>query len=312
MSTSALTRQKLPVHSLPRANRRSLITTWKTLTKLKLTSMATLPAMLAYLAAPSPSGHGFWLTLVLVFGVFISASGAAALNQWTERFSDTKMIRTRFRPIPAGHMSASTALLLGLALVGIGTVLLALFFNPLTALLTLAAAVIYWLIYTPLKKISPWCTEIGAVSGALPPLIGWAAATGSLSPFAWFLFAVLFLWQMPHFHPIAWRHRRDYARAELCMRAVVEPTGDQAARHSIFYAILLLALTSLPFVTGQIGAIAFVMTGLMGAAFVLHTFRFRFGPNRDLAAGHLFRFSLVYLPVVLATLTADQYLGRML
>src|SRR5690606_1359304 len=177
---------------------------WAALTKLKLTAMATLPAILAYIAASSDP-HPlpiFFLTI----GVFLSASGAAALNQWTERHSDRRMKRTRRRPLPAGDLSPSLVFALGLALVFSGTICLGAAFSPFAALLTLAAAAIYWLVYTPAKRITPWCTEIGAISGAIPCLIGWAAAEGKLSPFAWLLFAILFLWQMPHFHPIAWRH----------------------------------------------------------------------------------------------------------
>lgn len=268
--------------------------------------MATLPAVLAFVAA-RPNGS-IGTIFVLILSVLASASGAAALNQWTERFSDTRMNRTRLRPLPAGHLSAPTVLLLGLTLVGSGVLVLGIFFNAISALLALAAAVIYWLIYTPLKKVTPWCTEIGAVSGGLPPLIGWAAAEGELALMAWVFFAILFLWQMPHFHPIAWRYRHDYARARLRMRAVVEPTGNSAANASILYAILLVGATVIPFIIGESSLPSLAVTVSAGIVFLVHAIRFRIAAERDPAAWKLFRFSLIYLPIVLATLTLDSWL----
>lgn len=297
--------------TLPQAKSRpGPIAILKSLTKLKLTAMATMPAALAYLAAPSGT-HLATLPL-LILGVFISASGAAALNQWTERRSDRNMKRTCARPLPAGDLTAPPVFIFGLALVVIGAGILAFTFNSLAGLLTLAAAAVYWLAYTPLKRVTPWCTEVGAVSGAIPCLIGWSAAEGSLAPFAWFLFAILFLWQMPHFHPIAWRHREDYARARLRMRAVAEPSGNQAANHSIFYASVLTVTTTLPFFTGHTGPVFLLVAVFMGAAYVFSTVRFRLDSDRDLAARRLFRFSLVYLPVVLVTLTAECCLANLI
>jgi protoheme IX farnesyltransferase len=309
MTTSTLQpdRSTLPPAKKPRPGPIPILTS---LTKLKLTAMATMPAALAYLAAPS--GINLASLPLLILGVFISASGAAALNQWTERRSDRDMKRTCARPLPAGDLTAPSVLLFGLLLVGVGVGILAFTFNWLTGALTLAAGAIYWLAYTPLKRMTPWCTEVGAISGAIPCLIGWAAAEGRLDPFAWFLFAILFLWQMPHFHPIAWRHREDYARANLRMRAVAEPSGNQAANHSIFYAVALTVTTIVPFFTEQTGPVFLLVAVLMGAGYISHAIRFRRNPDRDLAARRLFRFSLIYLPVVLITLSVEYALPKFL
>ena len=308
MSVPSVSNKKPSPPAASATKRPSIFSTWASLTKLKLTAMATLPAILAYLAASSEP-HPLPI-LVLASGVFFSASGAAALNQWTERHSDRRMNRTRERPLPAGHLSPTFVFTSGLALVCAGSLLLGVVFNPLAALLTVAAGGIYWLAYTPLKRITPWCTEVGAVSGAIPCLIGWAAAEGELAPFAWFLFAILFLWQMPHFHPIAWRHREDYARAGLRMRAVAEPTGNSAANHSIAYAIVLIPVSIAPFFNEQIGIASFSVAAILGAFFLFCALRFRFSAKRDVAARQLFRFSLLYLPAVLTTLAAERCLTR--
>lgn len=294
----------IPVTSSNTWSLTAVLSIARELTKLKLTSMATVPAVLAFLAASSGSGLGALLLLAL--GVFASASGAAALNQWSERRIDARMNRTRGRPLPAGKLSSSFVLINGLALVLGGVLILALMFNLFSALLALAAAVVYWLIYTPLKRVTPWCTEVGAIAGALPPLIGWAAAHNSLSLFAWFLFVILFLWQMPHFHPIAWRYRQDYLAGGLRMRVLTEHTGNQAANHAIGYASVLILLPVGCFIIGEIGAFSLITAVVMGGVYLRATTRFRFCPNRDQAARRLFRVSLIYLPIVLAAFAADR------
>src|SRR5690625_1599347 len=275
------------------------------LTKLKLTSMATLPALFAYLAATSGNARAIDL-LLLFISVLGSASGAAALNEWSERKIDSKMKRTRLRPLPAGNCSPQTALILGLTLTATGVLFLTFYFNALAGFLALLAAVVYWLFYTPLKPKTPWCTEVGAISGALPPLIGWAAATGELTFFAWIFFATLFFWQMPHFHPISWRYREDYRKAGLKMRVVTESSGDQAASHTIGYALILLGVTLLPFLLGKGGVAMAITPALFGSLYLAASIRFRFAKNRDRAARFLFRFSLIYLPVVLIALTFNS------
>ncbi|MEX2382140.1 MAG: heme o synthase [Opitutales bacterium] len=271
------------------------------LTKMKLTAMATLPALFAWFAA-TPQFHATGFIGVLL-GVFASASGAAALNQWTEWRTDARMARTSRRPLPSGRLQPEAVLVTGLILLVSGILLLALTANLLSAALVLFAGMVYWLIYTPLKKRTRWCTEIGAISGAVPPLIGWAAATGTLSLLAWILFAILFLWQMPHFHPIAWRYREDYRNAGLKMRAVVESTGNEAANHGIAYTVGLVALGFISFAAGEIGFVALVVFFLLSVAYFFFAARFRFAADRDRAARNLFKFSLIYLPVILIVTT---------
>lgn len=278
---------------------------WAELTKLKLTSMASLPGALAYLAALDEPVSAASLP-ALLFGTLASASGAAALNEWSERRIDGKMRRTRGRPLPAGTISPSAALLTGFLLLFAGIAILGFVFNALAALLAAAAAAVYWLIYTPLKRVTPWCTEVGAISGALPPMIGWSAAGNGLGELGWMFFGILFLWQMPHFHPIAWRYRHDYREAGLRMRVLYGvPQGNQAANHSILYAALLPLATALPFFSGYTGGASQIVCLAMAAAFIGGTIRFRFSPDRDRSARQLFRLSLIYLPIVLISLVLD-------
>jgi len=276
------------------------------LAKLKLTAMATVPAVLAYLAA---GGGKSALLPLLMIGVFAAAAGSAALNQWSEREIDARMNRTRSRPLPAKRISSRSTAFIGVGGITGGTLLLAIIFNPLCAALALTAGLMYWLVYTPLKRRTPWCTEIGAISGALPPLIGWSAANGNLSLLAWVFFAILFLWQMPHFHPIAWRYREDYQRGGFQMRILRDGTGNNAANHSIAYAYVLLLVTIIPFFTGHTGVYSLAAVLLMGSGYCLATLNFRFGA-RDSAARLLFRFSLVHLPVVLSALAIDVAVNR--
>jgi heme o synthase len=293
-----------PLRLQPRAM--GTVALLRDLGKLKLTAMATLPAVLAYIAEnPAPAGAPLF---ALAAGVLVSASGAAALNQWTERRIDCRMERTRSRPLPTAQVGASTVLAGGVAMLLLGSLALGLVFNLAAGLLALLAGLIYWLAYTPLKQKTPWCTEVGAISGALPVLIGSVAAAGSPSLFAWMLFAVLFFWQMPHFHPIGWRYREDYARAGLRMRVLTESSGNQAGNHSIVYALILCLVTLSPFLTGEAGIVSLLFCLTFGIAFIVFTLRFRFSENRDRAATSLFRFSLIYLPVVLLALTADKAL----
>jgi protoheme IX farnesyltransferase len=181
-----------------------------------------------YLATPGPSG-GALLANVLA-GTALSCAGAGALNMAMERRADGAMHRTRNRPVPAGRLATGTAVSFGGILATAGVALLAVKVNMLTAGLSLATLVLYLLVYTPLKSRTSLCTVIGAIPGALPPVMGWTAATGSLAPGAWALFGVLFFWQLPHFLAIAWMYREDYARAGYPMLPVVDPGWEWRGR----------------------------------------------------------------------------------
>jgi protoheme IX farnesyltransferase len=216
----------------------------------------------------------------LLVGTALVSGGASALNQWAERDADARMERTRSRPLPAGRLVPADAFAFGIAISGVGLVLLASAVNALTALLAAASLASYVLAYTPLKRITPLCTLVGAVPGAIPPMMGFAAAAGSLGREAWALFAVLFLWQLPHFLSIAWIYRDDYARGGFPLLAVPDPGGLSTARLSLAYAAAL----------GPVSLLA-------GA----------FAVRRSLkSARWLFLVSVLYLPAVLGLMVLDR------
>lgn len=240
-----------------------------------------------------------------VFGTALAAAGAAALNQWWERRLDALMHRTRTRPIPAGRMLPRDALLLGGTLSFSGVIYLAVACNALSAALAAATIAIYLFGYTPLKRISTTNTLVGAIAGALPPMIGWAAARGSGEAHAWSLFAIMFCWQMPHFFAIAWMYREDYERAGFRMLPSRDSSGARTARQSVLFAALLLAASSLPALLGVVSRTLLPMELLVGAAFL--AFAVAFYVKRDVAdARRLFFASIIYLPVLLALLVATK------
>lgn len=241
----------------------------------------------------------------VVFGTAMAAAGAAALNQWWERQLDALMHRTRMRPIPAGRMSPRDALLLGGVLSVAGVAYLALACNGLSALLAGATIAIYILGYTPLKRISTANTLVGAVPGALPPMIGWAAARNEVGWPAWSLFAILFCWQMPHFFAIAWMYREDYARAGFRMLSGQDIDGARSGRQSVFFAALLVGASVLPAFLG-LASTAYLPFGLLAGA-VFAALAVRFYLKRGVPdARRLFIASIIYLPLLLALLVMSK------
>ena len=243
--------------------------------------------------------------LHVVFGTALAAAGAAALNQWWERQLDALMHRTKTRPIPAGRMLPRDALILGAILSVAGVLYLTVATNVLSAALAAATIAIYILGYTPLKRISTTNTLVGAIPGAIPPMIGWAAARGSLDAPAWSLFAILFCWQMPHFYAIAWMYREDYARAGFRMLSGSDLDGARSGRQSVFFAALLLVASSLPVVLGVASSRFLPLELLAGAGFLLLAFQFH--RHRQVAdARRLFFASIIYLPVLLGLLVLTK------
>ena len=241
-----------------------------------------------------------WLLLASTLaGTALSAAGAAALNQWWERDLDARMKRTQDRPLPAGRMAASDALITGAALSVSGVLILALFANLLAAFLAAATIIFYILIYTPLKRVTELNTIVGAVPGALPPLIGWAAARGSINAEGLTLFAILFLWQMPHFLAIAWLYRADYAQAGFKMLSENDETGAVTGRQAFIYALALLAVSLLPSVFFDYSAIYFYGALLLGAGFASMAANFAVSGGSISAARWLFLGSIAYLPLLL-------------
>src|ERR1700736_374026 len=199
-----------------------------------------------------------WLHLIqTVFATMLIAAGTAALNHYIERESDGHMRRTAGRPLPSGVLQPREAFRFGIALSVAGTLDLYFTAGPLAAGLGVATCLSYLLAYTPLKKRTVWATFVGAFPGAVPPMIGWVAATGSLDRGAWLLFGILFLWQFPHFHAIAWMYREDYARAGIMMLPVVDREGTRTFRQIILYAVALVGVSLLPAILGLAGVMYF-------------------------------------------------------
>src|SRR5205085_5878568 len=206
--------------------------------------------------------------LHVFFGTAAAAAGAAALNQWWEWQLDALMQRTKSRPVPAGRMRPITAFVVGMVLSIVGVAYLAFTCNGLTAGLAAITVAVYIFAYTPLKRVSTFNTLVGAVPGALPPVIGWAAARGRVDAGAWSLFTILVLWQLPHFFAIAWMYRDDYARAGFQMIASDDPTGERSASQSVFFCILLLVLAGLPAFVGVVNFIYVPVELALGGIFV--------------------------------------------
>jgi protoheme IX farnesyltransferase len=237
-------------------------------------------------------------------GTLLVASGTATLNQWMERFWDGQMRRTATRPLPSGRLSSREALLFGLLLSVAGGAYLVIAVNALTALLGISTLLSYLFVYTPLKRKTPLCTLLGAVPGAMPTLIGWAGASGAIGSQAWFLFAVLFLWQFPHFLAIALMYRQDYARAGYHML----PSFDQDSRFTraqiLGFTLVLIIVTMLP-VAGRSGNGYLIAMALAGTFMLYHVIRLTRSASTVLAS-RVLHASVLYLPVVLALMMAHK------
>jgi protoheme IX farnesyltransferase len=272
------------------------------LSKARLSLLVLLTTLVGFLTG----WHGpmdWTLLAATLVGTALSAAGASALNQWIERDLDALMPRTADRPLPAKRMHPSDALLFGLLCCGCGVALLALLANALTALLSFLTIVIYALAYTPMKRVSELNTLVGAVPGALPPLLGWTAATGHASLGGWILFLILWFWQMPHFLGIAWMYKDQYALAGFKMITLRDPEGWATAWQSLIYSAGLLAVSLLPGLLGMASPIYFLAALALGAGML-----FLAGDlvrTRSLAsARRLFFASLLYLPLLLGALVS--------
>lgn len=277
------------------------------LTKPRLSMLSVITALVGFLAA-RPEGP-WWSVFHVLLGTALAAGGAAALNQWYERQTDARMNRTMTRPIPAGAVTAVEALLLGavLSVAGVGHLLA--WVNLSAGLLAAATIVIYVWVYTPLKRRSRLSLEVGALAGALPPLIGWAAAEGHISSLGWILFGILLLWQIPHFLAIAWIYREDYAAVNFPMLTTVDASGAKAAAHAFGYCVALLIVSLLPYLLGHATLFYFVPALLLGGLFTWTTWQFYRDPiDRTSAARKVFHASISYLPAVLAVLVLDRWL----
>jgi len=234
---------------------------------------------------------------IAVGGTALVAGGAAVLNQVYERDTDALMRRTRNRPLPDGRVAHGDARVFGIVLSALGLALLFVRANAFAAGLALATLIVYLIVYTPMKRRTPMATLVGAVPGALPPLIGWAASHGSVSPGGAALFAIVFLWQIPHFMAIAWMYRDDYRKAGFPMLPVVEPSGRRAGRQALLYTAALVPVTLVPTLVGVSGAIYAACAALLGAALLWLAIQFA-NTRTDRSARALFFGSITYLPLL--------------
>lgn len=267
------------------------------LTKARLNMLVLITTFVGYwMGAP---GHIEWARLLqAMLGTALCAASAAAFNQLWEVKVDALMPRTASRPIVAGRMSGGAAFWIAFALGALGTVWLWLAINPLSAILAASTIVIYVLLYTPLKRVSAWCTLVGAVSGAIPPVVGWAAANPNLSLGAWVLFGILFTWQMPHFLAIAWMYREQYRSAGLVMLKRDDETGLPTAVTSLIFTLLLTGVTMVPFNSGLAGSMYLGGALIINSFFFLAALHFTADRSRPVAR-RLFFASILYLPLIL-------------
>lgn len=241
------------------------------------------------------------LLLNALIGTALVAGGTNALNQYAERDHDAKMNRTKGRPLPDGRMSPTAALVFSSGIALIGTVYLGLTVNWLSAALGALTLVTYVFLYTPLKRVSTICTLVGAIPGAVPPLMGWAAARGELSAGGWVLFGILFLWQMPHFLAISWMYREDYGRAGFKMTAVQDSDGVDTSRQAFLYTLLLIAVSLAPVALGMNGVVYAVGAISAGVYFAVASMRFMGDRSRPIAR-KMFMVSNIYLMTVMLLL----------
>ena len=274
------------------------------LVKARLTLLVLLTTAVGfYLGAEGPINWSALLQTVL--GTAAAAAGAAALNQWWEHKLDALMQRTRLRPVPSGRMRPIEALVIGAILSIFGVTYLAFVCNALSAALAAITIIIYIFAYTPLKLVSTFNTALGAVPGALPPMIGWAAARGTLDAGSWMLFAILFFWQLPHFFAIAWMYRDDYARAGFQMISNDDQTGERSASQSVFFCMILFVIAALPAFI-RMATVFYLLTELiLGAVFIAVAMRFLKTRTRS-DARRLFITSIIYLPLLLGALVLSK------
>ncbi|QDT25666.1 Protoheme IX farnesyltransferase [Gimesia panareensis] len=274
------------------------------LTKPRISTMALISVALGYTLG---SAHS-WSLLPLVhalLGIGLVAVGCNSLNQLLEIKSDKLMPRTTGRPLPSGRLSVSEVLVFGILCALAGIFYLALMVNLLTAFLSMLTLVLYVVVYTPLKRCTSFCTTIGAIPGAMPPILGWTAAGGTLNTASFSIFAIMFLWQFPHFLAIAWLYRHQYHQAGLKMLPAADPAPRMIGWMCVIYATLLIPVSLLPQYVSLAGSVYSAVALVLGIAYLIFSVRFLKDETRQ-TARELIWCSLIYLPVLLITLTWDR------
>ncbi len=286
------------------ARGRSAFAIWSDLVKSRLTLLVLLTTLSGFYAG-SEGPMNLTLLLHALMGTALVACGAAALNEWWERDLDAKMARTATRPLPSGEMTPNAVLFLGALMCMAGLVQLALFVNLLTALLGAITMSSYVFVYTPLKTRTTLNTLVGAIPGALPPLMGWAAARDEVSRGGWALFAIIFFWQLPHFLAIAWMYREEYEKAGFVMLPSRDPDGTRTGRQAVSHTLGLIPVSLAPSLFGVAGVVYFFSALVLGIAFLWCAIRF----SRDMTrvrARQLFFASILYLPAIFGLLALDK------
>ena len=290
--------------AIAKAVSRPILADYLELTKPRLSLLAVLTALVGYVVVRAPWEWGHFIPTML--GTCACAAGVATLNQWMESDTDARMRRTAERPIPAGKIAGGSAFVIGWVLSMAGLFTLFIWASALAALFALLTVITYLAFYTPSKRWSRWSTEIGAVAGAFPPLIGWSAADGGVGPLWWILFGVLLFWQIPHFMAIAWYHRQDYAAVSFPMLPVRDTTGTRVAWWSLINTVAVVAVSAWPSFIGEAGAVYLGATGVFGAWFLARAVIFLRPTGRDQAARALFFASIIWLPLQLGALVLDR------
>jgi protoheme IX farnesyltransferase len=283
---------------------RSWVSVFADLVKARLTMLVLLTTLAGFYLG-SRGAMNLALMLNTLAGTALVAAGAAALNQLLEREYDAKMRRTQNRPLPSGRLQPTTVMLFGGVCAVAGLVYLALAVNLLTCVIAAVTLVSYLFIYTPLKRVTWLNTAVGAVPGALPPLIGWTAARGELTSEGWVLFAIVAFWQIPHFMAIAWMYRDEYARAGFKMLPVIDPDGRRTSQQALSHALGLLFVSLCPFTFKLAGSVYLAGALLLGVVFLWCAIQFA----RQLTlvrARQLFLASILYLPLLLALMVLDK------
>ncbi len=292
------------VVQLERLSGRERLAAYAELTKPRITFLIVLTAAAGF-ALASPGSVNYASLGSAMVGIALLSSGIATLNQYMERDLDALMRRTADRPLPSGKLLPWEALVFGAGLTVLAEIYLAVLVNPLSAVLGLTVIAGYLFAYTPLKTRTTLSTMVGAFPGAVPPLIGWAAARGSISIEAWVLFAILFLWQFPHFLAIAWMYREDYARAKILMLPVVEPDGRVTAQQIVVYTLLLLPVSLLPTVLGISGKVYLYGAIILGLLFLYSSVRAALSKSRQ-EARKLLLASVIYLPLLFILMVINR------
>ena len=292
-----------PDLELARLSARDRAVAYVELTKPRITFLIVLTSAAGFCLASRIVDYLALMTAMI--GIALLSSGIATLNQYIERDLDRLMRRTADRPLPSGKLAPWEALCFGVGLTALAEVYLVVLVNPLSALLGLTVIAGYLFAYTPLKTRSTFSTMVGAFPGAVPPLIGWAAARGTVGVEAWVLFAILFLWQFPHFLAIAWMYREDYSRAGILMLPVVEPEGRVTAQQIIVYTLMLLPVSLLPTLLGTSGRIYLYGAIVLGLLFLGASVRAAFSKSRQ-QARQLLLASVIYLPLLFGLMVFNR------